>query len=644
MIKSLFKTSKKYTADDLLKELLKLTFVESKVDEVFSSGDMIDINWQNEKGEGFLHLCASSNLTQSMQWLISKGCNIDLKTKDGLSPIFYAVEHNRKEAVQLLINSKANIDLTNNHHRTPLQEAVISGRNNVIDILMRNSHELNNIDEHGHNLVFDAVSNGSKDIVKKVIAHKEVDLNQIDNEGKSILHQKAVLNNNELAIELMEAGANPTLKDNYGKNFLFYAAALGIESESIIDTALKLGCNINSRSSDNQTIIMEVLLAFMKLTPQEAKRRESLLKMIKKLIHEEIDLSAIDDSGENALFITVRGKDLESTSILLEENQIDINHQNNQGLSVLDIAVLEGISNLDMILVLMKYGANPNLKDKYNQSIIEKLIEIVLHLHNDKKINHEILPFIKDNGQYMVVLKEILQNSKVDLKQLNSQGKPLFFDTILYKNDNLFKLLKPNGIDINQKDSDGNNIIYNLMHVADDKSRFTHKAFLETLQMLTVLGADVNSRDSFGGTTVHKAILDKCEYTVKVLLDAKADVKAVDHKGRTFIHNCVWKGKVKHFKLVHSYDDNILNKPDKFGVLPINYAAFMGQKELVLELIKAGAYVNNPHQKNLKMIEFITQFKHNLDKLISDLDSENDKKNLRILIQNMKNEFEQIEQ
>ncbi len=35
MIKSLFKTSKKYTADDLLKELLKLTFVESKVDEVF---------------------------------------------------------------------------------------------------------------------------------------------------------------------------------------------------------------------------------------------------------------------------------------------------------------------------------------------------------------------------------------------------------------------------------------------------------------------------------------------------------------------------------------------------------------------------------------------------------------------------------
>ncbi len=44
------------------------------------------------------------------------------------------------------------------------------------------------------------------------------------------------------------------------------------------------------------------------------------------------------------------------------------------------------------------------------------------------------------------------------------------------------------------------------------------------------------------------------------------------------------------------------------------------------------------------MIEFITQFKHNLDKLISDLDSDNDKKNLRILIDNMKSEFEQVEQ
>lgn len=638
MLKNLFSSIRKYNATDLLNELLKDVFVESKVNDILKTGN-IDINSRNSEGETFLHLCAQKNLVQSMQWLIANKADVNIQTTENLTPIFYSVMANKKEATQILINHGAIVDFQNKHKRTPLQEAVISGKTNVIDLLLKHSKDINHLDEHGHNIIFDAISNGSKELIKNLANYKGVDLNQIDKYGNSILHKLSVIKDNALAIELMEAGADPTINDIHGKNFLFYAAAQGIENENVIDSAIRLGCDINSTSKRNQSILMEVLLAFMQLTPQENNRRQSLLKMIKKLIQEDIDLSIADDNGETALFIPVRAEEIETMAILLEENTIDINHQNNDGYTVLDLAVFEGIKNLDIILILLNYNANPNIKDFEGKTIIEKLIDIILHFHNDKKINSNLLAYTKEDGQYMLVLKEIFQNSEVDMKLLNSCGKPILFDSILYKNDNLFKLLRQYGCNINHKDSEGRNIIYNLMEAAEDKKRFNHKSFLETLQSLTIMGADVNSRDSFGGTTVHKAILDKCEYTVKVLLDAKADLRAVDNKGRSYVHNCVWGGKVKHFKLLHSYDQNILNKPDKFGILPINYAAFMGQKDLVIEMIRAGSYVNNNNKKNPKMIEFLLQFAHNLDKLPLNIEVEYDRNNMQILISNMKKEF-----
>lgn len=97
MLKKIFSSIKTYDYRDLLNELLELTFIEHKVNEIYSSIKSFNINWQNENGEGFLHLCAAKNLTQSMQWLIDKNCDINLMNKDGLTPIFYAIEHNKKK-------------------------------------------------------------------------------------------------------------------------------------------------------------------------------------------------------------------------------------------------------------------------------------------------------------------------------------------------------------------------------------------------------------------------------------------------------------------------------------------------------------------------------------------------------------------
>lgn len=639
MLGKFFDSFKKLSSDDFIIELLRPTFYEDKIESIYENNN-IDLNWQNEQGESYLHLCAQKNLTESISWLINKKVNINVVNKNLETPLFYAAIGNHFDATEELIKRGADVDHRNIHDRTVLQEATILNNTKIIDLLIKKSQKINNIDSHGHNLIFDAVSNGNESLISKIAHNKDINLNQIDKEGNTVLHQKAVLDNNQIALELMESGADPTINDSHGKNFLFYAATKGIDSEALVDKALMMGCNIQARSNDNSTVLMETLLAFAKLTPDEIKRRDSLLKMVKKLIKEGIDINAENNEGETALFIVTLEKDIEAISILLEFDEINVNHQNIKGETILHVVAMEGISFLDEILILLKYNVNPNIRDIKGRTIIEKLIDATLYLQNEKRLeDKEFELHINEDGQYLVILKEILNNSKVAINILNSNGKPLFFDTIFYRNDALFKLLKEHELDLNLKDSDENNILNNLMVDAVKTYAFDERSYINTLKSLIAQGADVNSRDKSGGTSVHKAIIDSCEKTLKLLIESKADANAVDNNGRNLVHSCVWKGRTKHFGIVHSHNDNIINKADKYGVTPINYAAFMGYRELVIKMIDSGAYINNINRKDKKMVEFLSQYLNNLDALYKDEDSELNKKNIKMLIKNMKEEF-----
>ncbi len=150
-----------------------------------------------------------------------------------------------------------------------------------------------------------------------------------------------------------------------------------------------------------------------------------------------------------------------------------------------------------------------------------------------------------------------------------------FFEALRHGSLELVKLLMKYGSDINQPDNDGLNIIYKYM---EENQRFKKEAELKeyhnNLQTIIMMGANVNAKDSFGGITLHKAILNCDMTTIKMILHGGADMNAIDNRGRHILHNAIWKNDIKIFKLIYTYNKVLLNEPDKFGVLPINYAAF----------------------------------------------------------------------
>ena len=388
-----------------------------------------------------------------------------------------------------------------------------------------------------------------------------------------------------------------------------------------------------------QLKLNDCIRKFTQTDESQSHKKDSLFKMIKELIKKGVDLNAEDKTKETAFFAATRSESKELISLFLENKKLDINHLNIYKETALFSPVNNGLRNLDIILLFLQNGANPNLKNIRGQSAIEMLINIILHLQNKKKSYPRITDKLDMNGEYVTILENILDSSKVKLDQLNSFGKPLFFDVVLHYNYALFKIMINKGVNINQKDNKGQNILFNLLNKDINNTIKDRTIYLDALQNLLNLGIDINEKDDNGNTVIHLAVANKCEYTVKLFLEAKPDFLIQDKKGRSIIHNCIWKDTTRYFKLIHSYNKDIINISDDLGVRPINYAAFMGKKKLVLDMLEAGALVNNTSKIDKSIISFFKKFHDKILNIDKNEKSQVNIKNLKLLAYNMKKEF-----
>ena len=636
--KFLNKTS--YSEEELVKELLSHTFNLEKVNKIINSIS-VDLNTLSFNDELVFHLCCKKDLFQAVLWFLDKRIDIEVQNSQKETAVFYAIHSKSSAILQVLIENKANINHLNMYNRTALQDAVISANSNrVVNYLLEVTSNISNCDIHGNNLIFDAIANGNFELIKKIASIDKIDINQVNEDGHTVLHKESVLRNTPLAIALMEAGANPTILDKNGNSFLFLVLSKGLESLEIIEKAVRLKYDINTKNSQNKTLLMECINLYLNTPEENQELRNSHLEMAKELMRLGVNVDSVDNRNENAFFLVTRSENKELINIFLENCNINLNHKNIDDETVLSILVLRGIKTAELIKYYLQKGANPDIQNVDGKTIIEILLDIILHLQNKKELDFKYESQLNSDAEYPTVLELILTNSTIDLNNYNSKGEPLFFDSIIYFNFKLFKLLRIKNINLNQKDKDGNNIIFKLMEENYKDLIPDKKLYLNTIKSLINSGVDINAKNKEGLTALHIAVGEKCEYTLRLLLEMRADCSATDNKGRTIMHTCIWKNTSKYFSLINQYNKEIINTPDSFGIRPINYAAFMGKKDLVIKMLDSGASVNNPFKKDPKILQFLEKFHPNIINLTSNIESSVDKNNLNLLSSNMIKEFE----
>ena len=613
MFKKLF--NKTYTVE-AFQELLMVRPPDLKeVGKALQNG--IDINYLNDKDETFLHFTIKKGLSTYARYLIDHGIDVNAKDKEDNSAIHLAVDKSNKTVTQALIaTNKININELKDN-RNLLQEAVLQGDKNIIDMLLRSKINKHHVDNRGRNVIFDAIANGNEKIIDTVLNIDGLDLNIKNSDKNTVLHEKNVLEDDQLAIKLIKKGANPTILDGTGKSYLLHAALRGIDAEPIIDAAMESGFNINSSVRNKNSILMEIMFSFSGLSEAESHRRDNLMSMASKLVKKGIDVNAINDKGETALFEAVRKLDTPACAFLIKE-KVPINIINHQGNSALSEVIYQGIQAVDIIYLLLKNGADVKITNKNGQNLVEIINDLVLYTHgNIKTINNEILEHINPNGQYIRLLSEMIALTSYNTSALSTKGEPLFFSSLLNNNKSLFDLYYKLGININAIDKNGHTIFSRYIDQTS-KDEELPKDFRETVLMLITRQVNINQQDEVGKTLLSRLVTNNNMRMFKTLFSmTRFNYKLRDKRGFTIIHDCISSSNITVLKLIDQIEPSLKNTPDFIGLLPITYAALFGKIDVVRVLLNLES-----HFKSNKVIPApakakLTPLLINLDKLIS---------------------------
>ncbi|WP_419765683.1 MAG: ankyrin repeat domain-containing protein [Arcobacter sp.] len=633
---------KKTTPSDVLEELKSKTFRESKVNDLLKE---VDINQKFTDGENFLHKVIPLNNIESVKALIAHKIDLNMQTSSGDTALHIASRYAFTEIVKAILNAKGDHTILNEQGRLAIQEAILNGRVESYAVLSQKQTDFNHKDLNGNTFLKDAVESKNSTIIMDLLKNKKVE------PDSSVIFSQNIYSDNKVFSTVIEYIDNLNVKDEKGRNALFYLVKNGIHSIDMFETLIERDVDINCVDKNGDNILLHLIKYIIgssqkdkedtkdngkKLTPDELK---NIIDIIPVIIENDITKDTCNKDGDNILSLCVKSLNKDLLALLLDYN-IDPNIETSSKETALTIAAIMGSEAKELLYLLLDYGANPNIKDENNQTIIEKLINIELFKKNGKKLLSSQRRKIDENSDYLLILDAILANAEVHLTDYNSNEEPYIFELITYGNIHLIKLFLKNGADINQRDANGLNIIYKYM--AENTSfrrELDQKNFYTNLKTIISLGANVNAKDTFGGITLHKAILENDIQTVKIILHSGADINAIDNRGRNMIHNCMWKNKIKAFRLIYTFNKKLINQPDKFGVLPINYAAFLGYKDLVLELIRTGSHINNPQKKTPYILGFLKRFHPSIATLKDSAVTNAEKNTIQVLLDNMKKEF-----
>ncbi len=118
--------------------------------------------------------------------------------------------------------------------------------------------------------------------------------------------------------------------------------------------------------------------------------------------------------------------------------------------------ILKGYSNYKMIDFLVARGANIDIKDINERSVVDIIVEAYSCYKRFKKIEiHRLAPIFKEGGEYDILLKKVL-TCKPNINIYKTQMEQMFcLIMMLYNDFETLRLIINYGINLNSKDKSG---------------------------------------------------------------------------------------------------------------------------------------------------------------------------------------------
>lgn len=359
------------------------------------------------------------------------------------------------------------------------------------------------------------------------------DINATDEEGNTVLHIAAEINDCELISYFLFKGADTEIKNKAGKTPLHVA----IENDSY-EAARDLataGANIFSVNSDGITALDFGI--------SKSNTYYDIFVTSKTGEIRELD-------GRTIVHYFVQKKNLTGVQHCIKK-QIPISVKDNSGKTPLDLAFEDGndIKSVNIAAALIESGA-----DKV-ESEFSYFQDIVSERNLDMRF---------DDGQTALHLSTILGHNAISEYLLengaqttpqNSTGSTPLHEAVRYGRTEIAKMLLNSGAKIDAKDNLGKTPI--MVIPPKDK-------LIEMYDILVSYKANLTEKDMYGDSILHTTALMECESEIfERLIQGGADINSKNKDGVTPLMIAVQKDNVSLVKYlaskgadIHTQDNN----------------------------------------------------------------------------------------
>jgi ankyrin repeat protein len=435
-----------------------------------------------------------------------------------------------------------------------------------------------------------AISQNKKELAL-ILIESGADLESYNSFGNTPLLSACIKGDLDLVTALLAKGACVDKKNEDGASPLHKACAHG--HLNIVQELLKHGAQVNAQAKNKNTPLIT------------ACRKKGNLEIVKALLAHGADVNKTGHNGQSAL---LKASSKGSLSVVQEllKNRAAVNKADSGGNTALHVAVL--IGNVDIARALLAKKADPNMQNAEGTTALHFACRGSLKSVQDL-LNHGANALIKDNdgatsllyasrtGDLDLVKALLAKVGQIEdtepLMEACKHGHLEIYQT-------LFGVLVTQGADLNKQKQ----IILSAFHNAC----VGNAGYLyvkprnrpRLIQWLLEHGAAdlINSEDADGKTALHIVCEKGYAEVIPALLEKGADINKKDKNGTSALyfacvkqHLEVVKELLKHGVLVDSEDNK--------GFSPLMAAVLFENIEIPKVLLAKGADINKKDKNGM---------------------------------------------
>ena len=523
--------------------LLHRVVGENKISFAMDLAELTNVNLQDRFGVTpiirlFLDKPITENFLLVADKLIESGANLDIPSIDGSFILNWAIDNNYKDKAILLIEYGADVNIGVDGI-CPLRRALINYNVDIAEKLLDHGANINAVDLLGNTLLHRSLINNEPRQVTWLIDH-DVNLFFAEPGEDTPLH---VLAKYASRVERWEEISNRANRESVNRagsdgNTFFHLLAM---HESDVEIWKLFLDKIDIAVQNNKL-----------QTPLHLAIRKNNMKVMDFLLSRGFKVNTVDSSGRTPVHYVAAILGVMALKLLLGfDAKFNLNLQDNQGQTLLMIALSRKASGELLVENLIERGVDLNVTDINNRTALRRLIEIFPSNPTTSYFVAKLLNAGADfrlgfpKGEepvlhWLVAMKRpeeviLLLNNEADPNALDTNGQSLLYSAIAKNLDGLVVELLNRGVDLNVTDTSNRTALRRLIETFP-RTQITSDFVAKLLNA----GADFRLGFPKGEEPVlHWLVAMKRPEEVLLLLNNEADPNALNTIGHSLVYSAI---------------------------------------------------------------------------------------------------------